>query len=116
MGMLQNLAMGFGIALTPLNLLFIVLGQLVGVSVGILPGINASNTESMGSFSHEAISAALTLLLAFGVLVFPLCIYCHDYDILPLWYHLCSHSLECLCFVCSGLRAEVAYRSESGEK
>jgi putative tricarboxylic transport membrane protein len=42
MGMLQNLAMGFGIALAPVNLFFIVLGQLVGVSVGVLPGINAS--------------------------------------------------------------------------
>ena len=40
--MLQNLAMGFGVVLVPLNLFFIVLGQLVGVSVGILPGINAS--------------------------------------------------------------------------
>ena len=42
MGMLHNLGMGFGIALVPLNLFFIVMGQLVGVSVGILPGINAS--------------------------------------------------------------------------
>jgi putative tricarboxylic transport membrane protein len=55
MGMLQNLAMGFGIALTPLNLFWIVLGQLVGVSVGILPGINAS------------MAVAILLPLTFGM-------------------------------------------------
>jgi putative tricarboxylic transport membrane protein len=53
--MLQNLAMGFGIALTPLNLFWIVLGQLVGVSVGILPGINAS------------MAVAILLPLTFGM-------------------------------------------------
>jgi putative tricarboxylic transport membrane protein len=42
MDMLNNLAMGFGIALVPQNLFFIIMGQLVGVSVGVLPGINAS--------------------------------------------------------------------------
>ena len=40
--MIQNLVTGFGIALTPVNLFFIITGQFIGVSVGILPGINAS--------------------------------------------------------------------------
>ena len=55
MGMLQNLGMGFGIALVPLNLFFIVMGQLVGVSVGVLPGINAS------------MAVAILLPLTFGM-------------------------------------------------
>ena len=42
MGIIQNLVTGFGIALVPVNLFFVVAGQLIGVSVGILPGINAS--------------------------------------------------------------------------
>jgi putative tricarboxylic transport membrane protein len=55
MGMLHNLAMGFGVALAPQNLFFIVLGQLVGVSIGILPGINAS------------MAVAILLPLTFGM-------------------------------------------------
>lgn len=40
--MIQNLVTGFGIALTPVNFFFVVAGQLIGVSVGVLPGVNAS--------------------------------------------------------------------------
>ena len=42
MDILNNLAAGFGAALIPSNFFFIVLGQLIGISVGILPGINSS--------------------------------------------------------------------------
>ncbi len=42
MDLLQNLAMGFGVALTPANLLFLFLGSLAGVIIGALPGLNAS--------------------------------------------------------------------------
>ena len=42
MVILQHLSMGFGIALDPGNLMCIIMCQLIGVSVGILPGINAS--------------------------------------------------------------------------
>jgi putative tricarboxylic transport membrane protein len=42
MELIQNLVTGFGIALIPVNLFFVVAGQLIGVSVGVLPGINAS--------------------------------------------------------------------------
>lgn len=40
--MIQNLVTGFGIALIPVNFFFVVAGQLIGVSVGVLPGVNAS--------------------------------------------------------------------------
>jgi putative tricarboxylic transport membrane protein len=42
MDILSNLMTGFGLALTPYNFFFIVLGQLIGICVGILPGINSS--------------------------------------------------------------------------
>ncbi|MFA5028293.1 MAG: tripartite tricarboxylate transporter permease, partial [Candidatus Methylomirabilota bacterium] len=35
----QNLAMGFGIALTPINLLYCFFGVLAGTVIGVLPGI-----------------------------------------------------------------------------
>lgn len=42
MDIFNNLMTGFGQALVPYNLFFIVLGQLIGICVGILPGINSS--------------------------------------------------------------------------
>ena len=42
MDILSNLYNGFGAALIPQNLFFTILGQLIGISVGILPGINSS--------------------------------------------------------------------------
>jgi putative tricarboxylic transport membrane protein len=42
MDILNNLVNGFGAALIPQNLFFTILGQLIGISVGILPGINSS--------------------------------------------------------------------------
>lgn len=38
----HHLSQGFGIAFAPSNFGFVVLGQLIGVTIGILPGINAS--------------------------------------------------------------------------
>ncbi len=38
-GSLHNVALGFSVALTPINLLFCFLGSLVGTLVGVLPGL-----------------------------------------------------------------------------
>src|SRR4029450_12201949 len=43
----SNLAIGFGVALTPLNLGFALLGCLVGTLVGVLPGIGPIATVAM---------------------------------------------------------------------
>jgi len=67
MNMLQNLAMGFGIALSPLNLFFIVLGQLIGVSVGILPGINASMAVAILLPLTFGMTPVASLLLLAGI-------------------------------------------------
>jgi len=67
MNILQNLAMGFGIALSPLNLFFIVLGQLIGVSVGILPGINASMAVAILLPLTFGMTPVTSLLLLAGI-------------------------------------------------
>jgi len=67
MGMLHNLAMGFGVALAPQNLFFIVLGQLVGVSIGILPGINASMAVAILLPLTFGMTPVTSLLLLAGI-------------------------------------------------
>jgi putative tricarboxylic transport membrane protein len=39
MDLVANLATGFGVALTPANLGFALLGVLIGTLIGVLPGI-----------------------------------------------------------------------------
>ena len=43
----HNLAGGFEVALTPVNLLYCLIGATLGTLVGILPGIGASATMAM---------------------------------------------------------------------
>ena len=38
-GMLHNMQLGFGVALSPINLFYCFVGCLVGTLVGVLPGI-----------------------------------------------------------------------------
>src|SRR5204863_9563799 len=43
----HNLVLGFGVALTPINLLLCLIGALVGTLVGVLPGIGTIATVAM---------------------------------------------------------------------
>src|SRR2546430_13183592 len=43
----SNLALGFGVAFTPINLLLCLIGALVGTLVGVLPGIGTIATVPM---------------------------------------------------------------------
>src|SRR4051794_31021054 len=43
----SNLALGFGVAFTPVNLLLCLIGALVGTLVGVLPGIGTIATVAM---------------------------------------------------------------------
>jgi len=43
----SNLAIGFGVALTPVNLLLALIGCLVGTLIGVLPGIGSVATVAM---------------------------------------------------------------------
>src|SRR6266511_2475994 len=47
MELLHNFAVGFGVALTPANLLFAVGGALIGTLIGVLPGIGPIATIAM---------------------------------------------------------------------
>jgi len=47
MELLQNLALGFGVAMTPANLGFAFVGAMVGTLIGVLPGIGPIATIAM---------------------------------------------------------------------
>ena len=47
MDTLANLAMGFSVALTPLNVLIALVGAFVGTAVGVLPGLGPTATISL---------------------------------------------------------------------
>ena len=59
--------MGFGVALEPVNLTFIGLGQLVGVSIGVLPGINASMAVAVLLPLTFGLSPEASLLFLSGI-------------------------------------------------
>ena len=44
MDVLTNLALGFGVVLTPTNLLVALIGCVVGTAVGVLPGLGPTAT------------------------------------------------------------------------
>ena len=67
MDIFNNLMMGFGVALEPVNLIFIGLGQLIGVSIGVLPGINASMAVAVLLPLTFGLSPEASLLFLSGI-------------------------------------------------
>ncbi|HEX6829596.1 MAG TPA: tripartite tricarboxylate transporter permease, partial [Burkholderiales bacterium] len=47
MELLANLALGFGIAITPANLLYCLAGVFLGTLIGVLPGLGPTATIAM---------------------------------------------------------------------
>src|SRR5215217_6389670 len=47
MDLISNLSIGFGVAFTPINLLYAFIGCLLGTLIGVLPGIGPLATISM---------------------------------------------------------------------
>src|SRR5579862_2162677 len=45
--LLHNLALGFGVSLTPMNLFLCLIGALVGTLIGVLPGVGPLATIAM---------------------------------------------------------------------
>src|SRR5258706_6047076 len=45
--LLQHLALGFGVALSPMNLLLCLIGAMVGTLIGVLPGVGPLATIAM---------------------------------------------------------------------
>ena len=64
MGFIDNLAIGFGVALTPVNLGFAFIGAMVGTLIGVLPGIGPIATIAMLlplTFHLEPVSGLIML-------------------------------------------------------
>ena len=64
MSLFNNLALGFGVALTPINLLYCLIGVLLGTLIGVLPGIGPVATIAMllpVTFSLSPITALIML-------------------------------------------------------
>ena len=64
MSIFNNLALGFGVALTPINLLYCLIGVLLGTLIGVLPGIGPVATIAMllpVTFSLSPITALIML-------------------------------------------------------
>jgi len=64
MELLQNLALGFTVAMTPANLLFAFAGALIGTLIGVLPGIGPIATIAMllpVTFHLEPVSGLIML-------------------------------------------------------
>ena len=62
--LLNNLILGFGVALTPINLLYCFIGALIGTLIGVLPGIGPLATIAMLlpiTFNLPAVSALIML-------------------------------------------------------
>ena len=64
MDLLQNLAIGFGVAMTPANLFFALAGVMIGTLIGVLPGIGPIATIAMLlplTFHLEPVSGLIML-------------------------------------------------------
>ena len=64
MDLISNLALGFSTAVSPMNLLYCLVGALAGTLVGVLPGISPVNTVAMllpFTFGMQPASALIML-------------------------------------------------------
>ena len=67
MDLLANLAMGFGVALTPVNVLYAFVGCLLGTLVGVLPGIGPVTTIAMLLPATYALPPVSALIMLAGI-------------------------------------------------
>ena len=64
MDLISNLALGFDVALTPVNILYCFVGVLLGTLVGVLPGIGPTGTVAILlpiTFTFEPVTALIML-------------------------------------------------------
>jgi putative tricarboxylic transport membrane protein len=67
MDLFGNLALGFGVALTPLNLLYAFIGTLLGTLIGVLPGIGPVPTIAMLLPITYALPPVSALIMLAGI-------------------------------------------------
>src|SRR3979490_178028 len=67
MDLFSHLALGFGVALTPINLLWALIGALVGTLIGVLPGIGPVATIAMLLPTTSALQPVSALIMLAGI-------------------------------------------------
>jgi putative tricarboxylic transport membrane protein len=67
MDLVSNLAIGFGVAFTPLNLLYCFIGCLLGTLIGVLPGIGPVATIAMLLPATYALPPVSALIMLAGI-------------------------------------------------
>ncbi len=67
MDLINNLAIGFGVAFTPINLLYAFIGCLLGTLIGVLPGIGPVATIAMLLPATYALPPVSALIMLAGI-------------------------------------------------
>src|SRR6187401_1272344 len=67
MELLSHLATGFGVALTPVNLLYALIGVVLGTLIGVLPGIGPVATIAMLLPTTYALQPVSALIMLAGI-------------------------------------------------
>ena len=67
MDLLSNLALGFGVAFTPINLLYAFIGCVLGTLIGVLPGIGPVATIAMLLPATYALPPVAALIMLAGI-------------------------------------------------
>jgi putative tricarboxylic transport membrane protein len=67
MDLFNHLALGFGVALTPINLLYAFIGSMVGTLIGVLPGIGPVATIAMLLPTTYALQPVSALIMLAGI-------------------------------------------------
>ena len=67
MDLIANLSMGFGVAVTPINLLYAFVGCLLGTLIGVLPGIGPVATIAMLLPATYALPPVSALIMLAGI-------------------------------------------------
>ena len=67
MGFIENLALGFSVALTPTNLVLCFVGALLGTLVGVLPGIGPLTTIALLLPVTFGLSPVASLIMLAGI-------------------------------------------------
>src|SRR3954465_10622780 len=67
MDLISNLALGFGVAVTPINLLYAFIGCLLGTLIGVLPGIGPVATIAMLLPAPSALPPVSALIMLAGI-------------------------------------------------
>jgi TctA family transporter len=67
MDLISNLSLGFGVAFTPINLLYALIGCVLGTLIGVLPGIGPVATIAMLLPATYALPPVSALIMLAGI-------------------------------------------------